>query len=80
MRFGNPSDIAVDSENRWLFTVNAVDNQVRRFDSKGRLLNTWGSRGSGDGQFLKPSISDMVDDFRNRADREKLYWTRIDVE
>ena len=34
----------------------------------------------GKSQFLKPSISDMVDDFRNRADREKLYWTRIDVE
>ncbi len=31
-------------------------------------------------QFLKASISDMVDDFRNRADRERLYWSRIDIE
>lgn len=34
----------------------------------------------GKSQFLKPSISDMLEDFRNRADREKLYWTRIDIE
>jgi hypothetical protein len=34
----------------------------------------------GKSQFLKPSISDMIDDFRNRADREKLYWTRLDIE
>ena len=34
----------------------------------------------GKSRFLEPSISDMLDDFRSRADREKLYWTRLDIE
>ena len=34
----------------------------------------------GKSRFLAPSISDMVDDFRRRADREKLYWVRLDIE
>ncbi|MFP6770380.1 MAG: hypothetical protein VB859_19555 [Planctomycetaceae bacterium] len=31
-------------------------------------------------RFLTPSVSDMVADFHQRADREKLYWLRLDFE
>jgi hypothetical protein len=34
----------------------------------------------GKSRFVQPSIAAMIDDFRNRADREKLYWARIDIE
>jgi len=34
----------------------------------------------GKSRFLKPSISDMLDDFRNRADRERLCWLRLDID
>ena len=63
MRTGNPSAIAVDSENRWLFTVDAVNHRVQRFDSKGQRINSWGSLGSGDGDLRRPSnIAINVDD------------------
>ena len=34
----------------------------------------------GKNRFLTPSVSDMVADFHQRADREKLYWLRLDFE
>ena len=55
MRTGNPSDIAVDSGNGWLYTLDAVNNRVNRFDKNGILLNSWGSTGTGVGQFQQPS-------------------------
>ena len=55
MLTGNPSDIAVDSGNGWLYTLDAVNNRVNRFDKDGNLLNSWGSSGAGDGEFLRPS-------------------------
>ena len=45
-RPGNPSDIAVDSENGWLYAVDSVNHRVRRFDREGRVFNTWAVRGA----------------------------------
>ena len=55
MLTGNPSDIAMDSGNEWLYTLDAVNHRVNRFAKNGTLLNSWGSKGARDGQFREPS-------------------------
>ena len=47
--------MVLDSDNRWLFTVDAVNHRIQRFDSKGQRINSWGSLGSGDGDLRRPS-------------------------
>ena len=31
-------------------------------------------------RFVKPSIQDMLEDFRNRADRKNIVWAKIVLE
>ena len=47
--------MVLDSDNRWWFTVDAVNHRVQRFESKGQRINSWGSLGSGDGDLRRPS-------------------------
>jgi DNA-binding beta-propeller fold protein YncE len=58
-----PAGIAVDAEHQVYVTESSdygefsaqIDYQIKKFSSVGSLLASWGSRGSGDGQFVEPS-------------------------
>lgn len=54
VNFKNPRAIAVDSMNN-IYVVDSGNSQIKKFDSTGKLLLSWGSLGSGNGQFKNPS-------------------------
>jgi len=54
VNFKNPRAIAVDSMNN-IYVVDSGNSQIKKFDSAGKLLLSWGSLGSGNGQFKNPS-------------------------
>jgi DNA-binding beta-propeller fold protein YncE len=37
-----------------VYTLNASNGQITRYDSQGKLLYSWGSQGTGAGQFTNP--------------------------
>jgi DNA-binding beta-propeller fold protein YncE len=45
-----PSGLALDAEGN-LFVADTRNHRIQKFDSNGQFLATWGSAGSGDGQF-----------------------------
>jgi|GEM_PF-4179605 hypothetical protein len=50
---GSPRGVDVDKKNGWVYVSNEA-NWVEKFDVNGTLLNTWGTAGSGNGQFNAP--------------------------
>jgi len=47
-----PHDIAVDSQgNLYVVDSDEANPQILKYDQQGNLLNSWGSQGSGEGQF-----------------------------
>jgi DNA-binding beta-propeller fold protein YncE len=45
-----PSGMAIDAQGN-LYVVDTMNHRIQIFDSSGNFLTTWGSKGSGDGQF-----------------------------
>ena len=60
--FNYPAGIEVDHLGR-LYVVNALDKNVKILNDDGDLLNTFGSNGNEDGQFMRPS--DIAIGFNN---------------
>ncbi|HKC78803.1 MAG TPA: 6-bladed beta-propeller [Nitrosopumilaceae archaeon] len=54
VNFKNPRAIAIDSSDN-IYVVDSGNSQIKKFDSTGKLLLSWGSFGSGNGQFRNPS-------------------------
>lgn len=52
--FNQPVGIAIDSDNN-VYVVDAGNFEIKKFDPSGKLLLSWGSAGSGNGQFMHPS-------------------------
>ena len=48
-----PSDVAVSRDGK-IFVVDGVNHKIRVFNQKGKLISSFGSKGSGDGQFNSP--------------------------
>jgi DNA-binding beta-propeller fold protein YncE len=48
---GDVRGITVDFDNGWVYVVDAGSSQVEKFDLIGNSLLTWGSEGTGPGQF-----------------------------
>ncbi|KAA3639015.1 MAG: 6-bladed beta-propeller, partial [Armatimonadetes bacterium] len=48
---GDARGVTVDSDNGWLYAVDAAASQIEKFDIAGNHLITWGSEGTGPGQF-----------------------------
>jgi hypothetical protein len=75
--FGRPTDIAWLPDGTFFITDGYVNTRVVKFDRNGRFLMTWGTRGTGPGQFNLPHAIDID---RNRriyvADRSN---SRIQV-
>src|SRR5579884_822352 len=61
--FYGPRRITISPDDS-IYVVNSGHNQVVKFNPDGRVLTTWGSEGSGDGQFngLSSVAVDPVDD------------------
>src|SRR3990170_5870152 len=56
---GNPqidtiAGIAIDSAGNVYVTTNCPNNLIQKFSSKGSFITSWGSTGSGNGQFNAP--------------------------
>lgn len=51
--FLNPAGITIDS-NGDIYVVDSGNSKIKKFDSDGKLLLSWGSAGSGNGQFVHP--------------------------
>jgi DNA-binding beta-propeller fold protein YncE len=49
-----PRGIAVDSSG-YVYVADSGNNRIQKFDSDSNFITTWGSQGSGDGQFRNPS-------------------------
>ncbi|BAU29593.1 DNA-binding beta-propeller fold protein YncE [Aneurinibacillus soli] len=47
-------DIAIDSQNN-LYVTDSGDKCVKKFDSDGNVITTWGSEGTGNGKFKYPN-------------------------
>ncbi|GBC75861.1 Serine/threonine-protein kinase PknD [bacterium HR07] len=52
-QFNGPTDIAVDAAGN-VYVVDSGNHRIQKFDSTGKFLGKWGTRGSGDGQFETP--------------------------
>lgn len=46
--------IAVDGDNN-VYVADALNYRIQKFDNSGNFLTQWGSKGTGDGQFLRPA-------------------------
>ena len=54
VNFKNPRAVAIDSLDN-IYVVDSGNSQIKKFDSTGKLVLSWGTFGSGNGQFRNPS-------------------------
>ena len=69
--FDRPTDVAWDKQGNIFVADGHVNSRIAKFDSNGRFLMSWGSRGTGPGQFNIPHS--LVTDAQGNvyvADRE----------
>lgn len=59
--FGRPTDIAWLPDGTFFITDGYINSRVLKFDKNGKFLMTWGTLGSGPGQF-KPSVHSIAID------------------
>lgn len=52
-QFNGPTDIAIDPTG-YIYVVDSGNHRIQKFDSAGRFVSKWGTKGSGDGQFETP--------------------------
>ena len=53
-QFNNPTALAVDAVNGWIYVVDQGNHRIQKFDNCLRFLLSWGLQGDGDGQFQAP--------------------------
>ena len=46
-------DLAIDSSGD-VYVADSGNNRIQKFDSDGNYITSWGSLGSGNGQFIYP--------------------------
>jgi sugar lactone lactonase YvrE len=52
--YSRPTGITIDSNND-VYIIDSGNSKIEKFDSSGKLLISWGSSGSGNGQFVHPT-------------------------
>lgn len=62
--FGRPSDIAWLPDGSFFVTDGYINSRVVKFDKDGRFLMSWGTRGSGPGEFMPPVHAVAIDNER----------------
>ncbi|MCX8103419.1 MAG: hypothetical protein N3E42_03120, partial [Candidatus Bipolaricaulota bacterium] len=60
-QFNGPTDIAIDPTG-YIYVVDSGNHRIQKFDSAGRFVSKWGTKGAGDGQFETP-VSIALDSF-----------------
>ncbi len=48
-----PNDVTVDAAGN-IYVADGSNHRIQKFNSEGVFLATWGSRGSGNGEFINP--------------------------
>jgi len=59
-KFDNPRQAAVDKDVKFIYVADSKNNRVQKFYTNGTFVDSWGSKGTGDGQFNLP-ISLIID-------------------
>lgn len=79
-QFDGPTDVAVDAAGN-VYVVDSGNHRVQKFDSTGKFLAKWGTRGSAPGQFETPtSIAlDSTGRFAYVADKGNHRIQKFDV-
>lgn len=54
-----PTGVAYEPETRRIFVVDTGDHQIKLFDTQGNLLDVWGERGDGPGEFNYPTYASI---------------------
>lgn len=67
--FSFPQDLALDSGGN-VYVTDYGNRRIQKFDSDGDFLHTWGTKGSGSGQFQAPSGIAIGKDFVYVVDNE----------
>src|SRR5262249_6944728 len=68
--FNQPTDVAFDSAGNIYITDGYGNSRVLKFDKYGKFLLTWGTKGSGPGQFDLPHTIAIDEDLIYVGDRE----------
>ena len=63
----DPQGIAISSNNE-IYVVDSGNFEIKKFDSSGRLMDSWGSFGAGEGQFKNPRGIFLDSEFVHVAD------------
>ena len=50
-KFDNPRQVAVDKDVKFLYVADSKNNRIQKFYTNGTFVKSWGSKGTGDGQF-----------------------------
>jgi DNA-binding beta-propeller fold protein YncE len=50
-KFDNPRQVAVDRDIKFLYVADSKNNRIEKFYTNGTFVKSWGSKGSGAGQF-----------------------------
>ena len=53
-------NVAVDKDAKFVYVVDSNNHRIQKFDSNGNFIKSWGSMGTGDGQFNVP-VSVIID-------------------
>ncbi|MFN4218579.1 MAG: 6-bladed beta-propeller [Candidatus Bipolaricaulia bacterium] len=79
-QFNGPTDVVVDATGN-VYVVDSGNHRIQKFDSNGKFLSKWGTRGSGPGQFETPiSIAlDSTGKFAYVADKGNHRIQKFDV-
>jgi DNA-binding beta-propeller fold protein YncE len=59
-KFDNPRQVAVDNDVKFVYVADSKNNRIQKFYANGTFIKTWGSNGTGDGQFDLP-VSVIID-------------------
>ena len=59
-KFDNPRQVAVDNDVKFVYVADSKNNRIQKFYAIGTFIKTWGSNGTGDGQFDLP-VSVIID-------------------
>lgn len=54
-QFNFPADIAIDTHRAYVYITDTINHRVQKFDRFGNFILSWGSEGSGKGQFRHPA-------------------------
>jgi DNA-binding beta-propeller fold protein YncE len=79
-QFDGPTDVSVDAAGN-VYVVDSGNHRIQKFDSTGKFLAKWGTRGSGDGQFETPVgiALDSTGKFAYIADKVNHRIQKFDV-